>query len=103
MKRALLFATLALSPGAGWAASEPFVGEVDYFASNFCPVGYMPTDGRIMSISSNTALYSLLGNAYGGSIAESTFALPMLKPLQSESGGVVTPCIAVQGVFPSRE
>jgi microcystin-dependent protein len=100
MKSFLLAAAVALSPSAGWAASEPFIGEIDYFPYTFCPVGYMPTDGRVLSISSNTALFSLIENRYGGSAAQSTFALPMLKPLQSETGAVVTPCIAVAlGVF----
>ena len=102
MKRAFLFAMLALSPAPGLASVDVFVGEIEWFPYNFCPVGYLPTDGRILSISSNTALYSLLGNTYGGSLSDSTFALPMLKPLQSEAGGVVTPCIAVEGVFPAR-
>ena len=98
MKRALLFAMLTLSPGAGWASTQPFLGEIEWFPYPFCPVGWLPTDGRLLEISQNTALFSLIGTNFGGN-ATTNFALPMLKQLESEAGGLVTPCIATNPGF----
>jgi microcystin-dependent protein len=45
---------------------------------NFAPTGWAMCNGQIMSISQNTALFSLLGITYGGD-GKSTFALPNLQ------------------------
>jgi microcystin-dependent protein len=58
--------------------SSPFVAEIRIFAGNFAPTGWATCDGQIMSISQNTALFSLLGTTYGGN-GQSTFALPNLQ------------------------
>jgi microcystin-dependent protein len=58
--------------------SDPFIGEVRMFAGNFAPRGWEFCDGRLLPISSYTALFSLLGTTYGGNGA-STFALPDLR------------------------
>lgn len=58
--------------------SEPFLGTVCSFGFNFCPRGYMPTDGSLLPIAQNTALFSLLGTTYGGD-GRTTFALPDLR------------------------
>ncbi|HTA29941.1 MAG TPA: tail fiber protein [Candidatus Cybelea sp.] len=58
--------------------SEPFLGEIRMFGFNFAPVGWATCNGQIMSISQNTALFSLLGTYYGGD-GQSTFALPNLQ------------------------
>ncbi|ARU60748.1 phage tail protein [Tumebacillus avium] len=55
--------------------SEPFVGEVRLFANNYAPRGWMFCEGQILQINQNQALYSLLGNVYGGD-GVTTFALP---------------------------
>src|SRR5689334_1143608 len=68
--------------------SDPFVAEIRIFAGNFAPKGWAFCDGQIMSISQNTALFSLLGTTYGGD-GRSTFALPNLQgsgPLQQGQG-----------------
>jgi microcystin-dependent protein len=54
------------------------LGEVAMFAGNFVPNGYLPADGRLLPISQNTALFSLLGTTYGGN-GINTFALPDLR------------------------
>jgi microcystin-dependent protein len=46
--------------------SDPFLGEIRLFPYNFTPVGWSPCDGRLLSIAENSALFSLLGNTYGG-------------------------------------
>jgi microcystin-dependent protein len=58
--------------------SDPFVAEIRIFAGNFAPTGWAMCDGQILSISQNTALFSLLGTTYGGN-GQSTFALPDLQ------------------------
>jgi len=74
-------AALTTVAGAGTAsacAPEAYIGSVCFTAARFCPDGYLPTDGRIMPINNNQALYSLLGNTYGGD-GRTTFALPDLR------------------------
>lgn len=48
------------------------------FTGNFAPRGYMFCNGALLSISNNSALYSILGNTYGGD-GRTTFALPNLN------------------------
>lgn len=55
--------------------SEPFIGEIRLFANNYAPRGWMFCEGQILQINQNQALYSLLGNVYGGN-GVTTFALP---------------------------
>jgi microcystin-dependent protein len=58
--------------------SEPFLAEIRLFAGNFAPRGWAFCNGQLLSISQNTALFSLLGTTYGGD-GRSTFALPDLR------------------------
>lgn len=57
---------------------DPFVAEIRMFACNFAPRGWALCNGQIMSISQNTALFSLLGVNYGGN-GTNTFGLPNLQ------------------------
>ena len=61
-------------PGEGAA----FIGEVAQFAGNFVPSGWAAANGQTLAISGNEALYSVIGNLYGGD-GETTFALPDLE------------------------
>lgn len=58
--------------------SEPFMGEIRNFGFNFAPQGWAQCQGQLLSISQNTALFSLLGTMYGGD-GRTTFALPDLR------------------------
>lgn len=58
--------------------SEPFIAEIRMFAGNYAPRGWAFCWGQIMSISQNTALFSLLGTTYGGN-GQTTFGLPDLR------------------------
>jgi microcystin-dependent protein len=58
--------------------AEPFLGEIRAFGFNFAPAGWAKCEGQLLPISQNTALFSLLGNMYGGD-GKSTFALPDLR------------------------
>jgi len=115
------------------AGVDPYVGEIMTTGANFCPRGWIETDGRLLSINQNQSLFSLLGTYYGGD-GRSTFSVPDLRgrvvvgvgqapgfPDYEQGGKVyngtitseldrqpVTPalalknCIAVHGIYPSR-
>ena len=57
---------------------EPFIAEIIMFAGNFAPRGWALCDGQLLSISSNSALFSILGTTYGGD-GRTTFGLPDLR------------------------
>src|SRR4029450_8443462 len=57
---------------------EPFLGQIQLFGFGWAPVGWALCNGQLLSISSNTALFSLLGTTYGGN-GQTTFALPDLR------------------------
>ena len=58
--------------------ADPFLGEIRMFGGNFAPLSWALCNGQLMSISQNTALFSLLGTTYGGD-GVTTFALPDLR------------------------
>jgi microcystin-dependent protein len=58
--------------------ADPFLGEIMLFAGNFPPRGYAFCDGQLLSISQNSALFSILGTTYGGDGAQN-FGLPDLR------------------------
>jgi microcystin-dependent protein len=55
--------------------TEPYIGEIQLFGFNFAPSGWAFCNGATLSISQNTALFSLLGTIYGGN-GQTTFQLP---------------------------
>lgn len=57
---------------------EPYIGQIQQFAFGFTPIHWAQCNGQIISIASNTTLYALLGNIYGGD-GRTTFALPDLR------------------------
>ena len=79
---ALTLGLATLSPASHACALEPYISAVCLMAL----VGpqtqgfdsYLPADGRLMQLNQSQALYSLLGNTYGGSYP-SNFALPDLR------------------------
>ena len=58
--------------------ANQFLGEIRIVGFNFAPTGWAMCNGQTMSISQNTALFSLLGTTYGGDGIQ-TFALPDLR------------------------
>jgi microcystin-dependent protein len=58
--------------------ADQFIGEIRMFAGNFAPREWAFCDGRLLPISQNQALYSILGTTYGGDGREN-FALPDLR------------------------
>ena len=59
-------------PGGG---SGPFIGEIKWVPFNFAPAGWELCDGRVVPVSENEPLFSLLGTIYGGD-GRTTFGLP---------------------------
>ena len=106
MKRTLIIALAAAiaSMSGGGASAEIFIGNVSTFAFNYCPRFWLPADGRLLSISQNTALFSLYLTTYGGN-GTTTFALPKVSVITAPGSGgarALTTCVATAGVFPSR-
>jgi microcystin-dependent protein len=58
--------------------TQPFLGQIQPFGFGFAPRNWALCNGQILSISQNTALFSLLGTMYGGN-GQTTFALPNLQ------------------------
>lgn len=101
-----LLASLAVTsmlamPVSSQAGLDPFLGEIMTFAGNFCPTGYLEANGAILPINQNQALFSILGTTYGGN-GITTFALPDIKPILTVNRVALMSCIAVAGIFPSR-
>lgn len=58
--------------------ADVFLAEIRVFPYDFVPRGWSACNGQVLQISQNTALFSLLGTAYGGD-GRTTFALPDLR------------------------
>lgn len=56
---------------------EGTIGEIRMFAGNFAPRNWAFCQGQLISIASNTALFSILGVSFGGN-GSSTFGLPQM-------------------------
>jgi microcystin-dependent protein len=97
-----LSCTMCVMPQVARAqATDPFLGEIQTFTYNFCPRGWAPLNGQIIPINQNQALFALLGTTYGGN-GTTTFALPTARPNFTLTGAPLIQCIALVGVFPSR-
>lgn len=57
---------------------DPFLGEIRLMGFGFNPRYWAQCNGQILPISSNQALFALLGTTYGGN-GVTTFALPDLR------------------------
>ncbi len=57
---------------------EGYIGEIRLFGGNFNPRAWALCQGQLLAISSNTALFSIIGTIYGGD-GRTTFALPDLR------------------------
>ncbi|MDD2774336.1 MAG: tail fiber protein [Gallionella sp.] len=56
--------------------SDPYIGEIRAFGFNYVPQGWALCNGQQLAVNQYTALYSVIGNRYGGN--QTTFALPNL-------------------------
>jgi microcystin-dependent protein len=58
--------------------SDPFLGTIRLVGFNFAPVGWALCQGQALPVSQNSALFSLIGTAFGGDGVQ-TFNLPDLR------------------------
>ncbi|HTX30044.1 MAG TPA: tail fiber protein [Solirubrobacteraceae bacterium] len=99
---ASLFGSPAPSPSTDAASdSDCILGEIKLTAGSRMPSEWTLAHGQLLSISSNTALYSLLGTTYGGN-GTSTFALPNLAGAEPKGAGPagMNYAICTSGIFP---
>lgn len=75
---------------------EGTIGEVRYFAGNFAPKNWAFCQGQIISIASNTSLYSVIGARFGGD-GRSVIALPKIEDLNGCKAIICT-----NGTMPDR-
>ncbi len=73
-----LMAGAVMPMNASAADGECMMGEITLFAGSYAPRGYAFAQGQIVRISENQALFSILGNTYGGD-GRTIFALPDLR------------------------
>jgi microcystin-dependent protein len=96
----LALAALALPGKAMACGDDSFLGSMCAFGGNFTIRGWAKTEGQLLAISSNTALFSILGTTYGGD-GRTTFALPDLRgrsPIgQGQGPGLQTYRLGQQG------
>ena len=99
------FGNSSLSFGQGNdTGSTCTVGEVVLDAGAVYANNWLPADGRVIPISGNTALFSLVGISYGGN-GTTNFGLPNLSYLDPHSqGSSAAPqyIICVSGTFPGE-
>src|SRR5690606_32829308 len=72
---------------------DPYIGEIRIFAGTFAPRGWAFCHGQLLPVGQYPALYSILGNKYGGD-GRTTFALPDLQgraPMHAGNGNGLTP------------
>jgi microcystin-dependent protein len=62
----------------GEKMSTPYIGQLMLVSFNFAPRNFAACNGQLLAISSNQALFSVLGTFYGGNGVQ-TFALPNLQ------------------------
>mgnify|MGYP001806096129 CR=1 FL=1 len=57
---------------------DNYIGEIRLFAGRNAPENWAFCDGRLLALTGNEALFSLIGTTYGGD-GTSTFALPDMR------------------------
>ena len=77
-----------------------YLGQIDTFAFNYAPTGWMACQGQLLPINKYTALFSLLGTTYGGD-GINDFALPKLGPVGGQDGPNYFICVQ-GGAYPPR-
>lgn len=91
-----LFGARTNRAAAGTGGATCTLGEIILTAGKTATNGTVPADGQILPISSSVALFSLLGNRYGGN-GTTTFALPNLRNAAPDG---LTYSICEFGIFP---
>jgi microcystin-dependent protein len=69
---------LSSTKAAAQGGMEPFLGEIRCFGFGKIPSGWLACNGQTLAITQYQALYSLLGNQFGGN-GTTNFSLPDLR------------------------
>jgi microcystin-dependent protein len=77
-----------------------YLGDIQLFAYQFVPMGWMLCNGTVLQVQQNTALFSLISNKFGGN-GSTTFALPNLTNDTPLSGMNYYMCVS--GIYPMRD
>jgi len=75
--------------------AQPFLGQIQMWGTTFSPMFWTDCSGQLMPISQNTALFSIIGNYYGGD-GRTTMGVPALNgraPMHSGTGPGLYPRI----------
>lgn len=73
-----LLMSCAFTPSMKAQGSDPFLGQIAFVPYTFVPNHWAECNGQLLSISQNSALFSLLGTTYGGN-GTTNFALPDMR------------------------
>jgi microcystin-dependent protein len=79
--------------------SLPYLGEVRLVGFNFAPADWLACNGQSLSISTNNALFDLIGTTYGGD-GQTVFNIPNLQgriPIHQGSNGTSNYALGQQG------
>lgn len=77
LSRSAALAVLTFATPSWACGTEGYVGEICFFAFNWCPRGLVPANGAALPLQQNVALYSLTNTAYGGD-GKTNFNVPNL-------------------------
>jgi len=72
--------------------ADPYIGEIRIMGFNFAPLGWSTCNGQVLKIQQNSALFSVIGNVFGGD-GTTTFAFPNLSgriPMHTGQGSGLT-------------
>ncbi|AJQ93338.1 phage tail protein [Gynuella sunshinyii] len=84
--------------------AESYIGEIRIFAGTFAPRQWTFCEGQILSIADHSALYAVIGTAYGGD-GRSSFGLPDCRgrlPVHTGNGNGLTPRVQGQSYGSER-
>lgn len=81
---------------------ECYIGAIFLFAGNYAPQDFLFCEGQTLPIQQYAALFSILGNKYGGN-GTTNFALPNLPKVSDTDGiGESRYIICINGYYPCR-
>ena len=83
---------------SGAACNSLNLGDVFLSVNGYGGGGALPADGRILPIAGHTAIFSLVGNIFGGD-GVTNFALPDLRPFTPK--GMQYSICATAGIYPT--
>ncbi len=79
---------------------DEFIGTIKLFAFGFIPRDWAVCNGATLNPREYQALYSLIGNTYGGD-GINAFAVPDLQGKEPVKG--MRYCICLNGIYPPRD